>query len=312
MTKEKHYNTLNEYYKNKYNCKVAKIALNADFSCPNKDGTKGSGGCIYCSKLGSGDMAGNKNHSLKQQFEEIKAILKNKWPDAKYIPYLQANSNTYAPIQKLKSIYEEILLFDKDIVGLAIATRPDCFTLEIYDYLESLNQKIPLTIELGLQTINPQTIQFINRCSTNEEFVQCVQNLRKRNIEVVVHIINGLPHETKEDMLNTIRFLNTLDIQGIKFHMLLILKDTPLEQYYLKQPFPLLTLEEYVSIVSEQIAILKPSIIIHRLCADGVIEDLIAPKWTIKKLVVMNEIDKHLRKHNIYQGDHFNLSTHHH
>ncbi len=312
MNEEKHYHTLTAYYQNKYNCKIAKIALNANFSCPNKDGTKGTKGCIYCSKLGSGDLAGNKNLPLKQQYEEIKVKLKKKWPNAKCIPYLQANSNTYAPLHRLKAVYEEIMSIDDDIVGFAIATRPDCFTEEIYNYLEELNQKIPLSIELGLQTIKPETIQLINRCSTNQEFEECVHQLRKRNIEVVVHIINGLPYETKEDMLKTIHYLNQFDIQGIKFHMLLVLKNTPLEQLYLKHPFPLLSLEEYTSIVAEQIAYLKPSIIIHRLCADGVQQDLIAPKWTSKKLVVMNEIDKLLRKQNLYQGDLLNSTTHHH
>ncbi len=300
----KNYNKLTEYYKNKYNKKVAKIALNANFTCPNKDGKKGFGGCTYCSKMGSGDTAGDKNLPLNEQFYQIKEIMDKKWKDLLYIPYLQSNSNTYGSIEKLKSIYNEVLsIEDNRIVGFAIATRPDCFTEEIYDYLEELNKHIPLSIELGLQTSNEKTAKIINRLSTNEEFIDAVNNLRKRNIEVVVHIINGLPYETETDMLNTIDFINSLDIQGIKFHSLLILKDTKIYEDYLNNPFKILTLEEYTSICVKQIARLKPSMIIHRLAADGVIDDVILPKWPIKKLVVMNEIDKLMRKNNIHQGD---------
>ncbi|MDE5856526.1 MAG: TIGR01212 family radical SAM protein [Anaeroplasmataceae bacterium] len=306
MNQEKHYNTLTEYYQNKLHRKVAKIALNANFTCPNRDGTKGYGGCTYCSKLGSGDTAGNPLHSIKEQYFEIKNIITKKWPDALFIPYLQAYSNTYAPLEKLKELYEGILELDQEnIVELSIATRPDCFTQELYDYLEELNQRIPLSLELGLQTSNEATAQRINRCCTNEEFIDCVTELKKRNIQVVVHIMNGLPNETETDMLNTIDFINSLNIDGIKFHSLLLLKDTKLYEEYQKEPFPILTLEEYVSITVKQIARLKPSIIIHRLAADGIKEDIILPKWPLKKLVVMNEIDKLMRKLNIFQGDDF-------
>lgn len=304
MENNKNYNTLTEYYKNKFNKKVAKIALNANFTCPNKDGKKGFGGCTYCSKMGSGDTAGDKNLPLREQFYQIKEIMDKKWKDLLYIPYLQSNSNTYGSIEKLKSVYNEILnIKDDKIVGFAIATRPDCFSKEIYDYLEELNKQIPLSIELGLQTSNEQTAKIINRLSTNDEFIDAVNNLRKRNIEVVVHIINGLPYETEKDMLNTIDFINALDIQGIKFHSLLILNDTKIYEDYKNNPFKILTLEEYTSICVKQIARLKPSMIIHRLAADGIIDDVIMPKWPIKKLVVMNEIDKFMRKNNIYQGD---------
>lgn len=306
MNQEKHYNTLTEYYQNKLNRKVAKIALNANFTCPNRDGTKGYGGCTYCSKLGSGDTAGNPLHSIKEQYFEMKSMITKKWPNAVFVPYLQAYSNTYAPLEKLKTLYEGILELDKEnIVELAIATRPDCFTNEVYDYLENLNKRIPLSIELGLQSSNEETGKRIHRCCTNEEFINCVKELKKRNIQVVVHIINGLPNETVADMLNTIDFINALDIDGIKIHSLLLLKNTLLYEEYQKDPFPILSLEEYVSITVKQIARLKPSVIIHRLAADGIKEDIILPKWPLKKLVVMNEIDKLMRKFNIYQGDDF-------
>lgn len=303
MTKEKPYNTLTKYYLDKYSSKVAKIALNANFTCPNKDGTKGYGGCTYCSKLGSGDFAGNKELSFKEQFEEIRKVMEEKWPNILYMPYLQANSNTYADINTLKKIYNEVLSIIPDkTVGISIATRPDCINQKIADYLGELNKITNVQVELGLQTANEETGVRINRCSTNLEFINAVSLLRKYGIEIVVHIINGLPYETEDDMLNTIRFINKLDIQGIKIHSLLILKDTKIYEEYKKENFKIMSLEEYVDITVKQITILRDDIIIHRLAADGAPNDLVEPKWTTKKLVVMNEIDKKLRKENLYQG----------
>ena len=229
--------------------------------------------------------------------------MEEKWPNIKYMPYLQANSNTYADLDALKNIYHEVLsIYPDKTVGISIATRPDCINQEIADYLGELNKTTNVQIELGLQTSNEKTGEIINRCSNNLEFINAVNMLRAYNIEVVVHIINGLPYETEKDMLNTISFINKLDIQGIKFHSLLILKDTAIEKQYEKEKFHVLTLEEYVDITCKQIMLLKPSIVIHRLAADGALEDLITPLWTRKKLVVMNEIDKKLRKLNAYQG----------
>lgn len=307
MNNEKHYNTLSEYYKFKYNSKIAKVSLNAGFTCPNKDGKKSFGGCTYCTPSGSGDFAGSTNKPLKEQFDEIKKIMLNKWPDSKFIPYLQANSNTYAPLEKLKEIYDEIASFE-NIVGIAIATRCDCLEDDKIEYLASLNKSIPVQIELGLQTIHEKTADKINRAHTLDEFVRCVKKLRENQIEIVVHIINGLPGETKEMMIETAKFLNTLDIQGVKIHSLLVLSNTKMGNDYLSNPFHILSLEEYVDITVEQIRNLNPNIIIHRLAADGVIKNLIEPKWTIKKLVVMNEIDKTLRRLNAYQGDYLGNS----
>ena len=303
---EKRYNTLTEYNLYKYGKKVAKIALNGNFTCPNKDGSKGIGGCSYCSKLGSGDFAGDKNLSLKEQFLQIKEIMEKKWPDSLYMPYLQANSNTYAPIEKLKEIYEEVLAIDPEkTVGISIATRADCLPDDVIEYLGKLNKHTNVQIELGLQTANELTAKMINRCSTNDEFINACQKLRKHNIEIVVHIINGLPNETYEDMMNTVSFINKLDIQGIKIHSLLVLKNTLLAKQYEEKPFHILSLEEYVKITVDQITHLNPNIIIHRLAADGVFDDLIQPLWTRKKLVVMNEIDKLLRKNDEYQGKYY-------
>ena len=302
----KNYNTIDNYYKQKYNHKVAKISLNANFTCPNKDGTKGLGGCTYCSKLGSGDTAGNIEDSLSVQYQKIKEIMDQKWNDLLYIPYLQANSNTYGSIEKLKQIYEELLLLEPEkTIAIAIATRPDCFNNEIYDLLAEINKKKKVIIELGLQTSNEQTAKKINRCSSNEEFIEAVLNLKKRDIEVVAHIINGIPNEKEKDMLETINFINNLPIDGVKINSLLILKETALYDEYIEKPFKLLTLEEYTEITCKQIAMLRPDIILHRLSADAKLEDLVEPLWTRKKLVVMNEIDKYLRKHNIHQGDNY-------
>ena len=301
MDQNKRYNSIDRYYKAKYGKKVAKISLNGNFSCPNKDGSKGFGGCIYCSSSGSGDFAGDKTLDILSQFEQIKQIIDKKWPDSLYMPYLQANSNTYGTIEKLKSIYEPLTTL-KDIVGISIATRADCFNEEIYEYLGELNKRIPLQIELGLQTIHEKTAKLINRGTSLDEFTESIKRLRELNIEIVIHIINGLPYESKSDMLETVKFLNTLDIQGIKIHSLLVLKNTALAKLYEKEQFKILTLEEYVDITVNQIELLRDDIIIHRVGADSSLEDLIAPLWTRKKLVVMNEIDKLLRKKDSYQG----------
>lgn len=301
MDNNKRYNSIDRYYKAKFGKKVAKISLNGDFSCPNKDGKKGFGGCIYCSQSGSGDFAGDKTLDIISQFYAIKSVIDKKWQNSLYMPYLQANSNTYGTIEKLKSVYEPLLTLT-DIVGISIATRADCFNEEIYEYLDYLNKRIPIQIELGLQTIHDHTAKLINRQTTIGEFEEAIKRLRELNIEIVVHIINGLPYETKEEMLETVKYLNTLDIQGVKIHSLLVLKNTALANLYEKEKFKILTLEEYVDITVSQIELLRPDIIIHRVGADSGIEDLIEPLWTRKKLVVMNEIDKLLRKKDSYQG----------
>lgn len=302
---EKHYNTLANYYLNKYHEKVAKISLNSGFSCPNKDGTKGYGGCSYCSRSGSGDFAGKPSDDLKTQFEKIKKVMVKKWPNTLYIPYLQANTNTYAEVSRLEEIYTKLLSLDPNVVQISIATRADCLENEKIALLSKINKIIPVQIELGLQTSNEKTASLINRGSSNEELIDAVRRLRRENIEIVIHIMNGLPGEDEADMLNTIEFINKLDIQGIKIHSLCILKNTKMGDDYLKNPWPLLSLEEYVRITVEQIRHLREDIIIHRLSADADLNDLIAPLWTRKKLVVMNEIDKLMRKNNYYQGDQF-------
>ncbi len=297
----KRYHTLTYHYQKRFGGKVAKASLNAGFSCPNLDGTKGYGGCIYCSKSGSGEFAGEKTLPPLMQFEQMKNRMMKKWEDAKWIAYFQARSNTYAPVSFLKKIYEPFLE-KEDVLGIAIATRPDTLSEECLSYLKEMNQRTFLTVELGLQTIHDKTAKYINRCCSLEEFEKAVLELRKRNIEVVVHIINGLPYETKEQMLQTVSYLNQLDIQGIKIHMLHILKDTPLATRYEKEKFKVLTKEEYVDIVISQLERLRPEIVIHRITGDPKKEDLIAPDWLLKKFCVLNEIDKEMVKRNTYQG----------
>lgn len=297
----KRYHTLDYFYKNKFHSKVFKVSLNAGFTCPNIDGKVGTGGCIYCSKLGSGEYAGNKDEPLLKQFENIKNIMLKKWPNSKYIGYFQANTNTYAPLNILKDKYESILKIE-NVVGLSIATRPDSISDEVLEYLEKLNKETYLTIELGLQTIHEETSKLINRCHSLECFENMVIELRKKNINVVVHIINGLPGETKEMMIDTIKYLNNLDIQGIKIHMLSILKNTKLAQIYEKSPFKTLSRNEYIDIVCDQLELLRPEIVINRITGDPKISDLIEPDWLVKKVTILNDIDKELKKRNSYQG----------
>jgi len=297
----KRYHTLDYFYKNKFNQKIFKVSLNANFSCPNIDGTVGYGGCIYCSKTGSGEFAGNREDEIVKQFNEVKEIMLKKWPDAKYIGYFQARTNTHAPVEVLRSLHDEILK-QPGIVGLNIGTRPDAISDECLEYLDELNKKTYLTIELGLQTIHDKTSKLINRCHSLECFETMVKKLRDRNIDVVAHIINGLPYETKEDMLDTVKYLNNLDIQGIKIHMLSVLKDTPLEYLYQKEKFHILTKEEYIDIAVNQLELLRPEIVIHRITGDPKIDDLIEPHWLTKKFCVLNDIDKEMVKRNTYQG----------
>ena len=297
----KKYYTLDSFYKEKFGSKIAKVSLNGNFTCPNRDGTKGVGGCIYCSSLKSGDYAGNSDLDIIKQFDEIKEVMLHKWKDAKFIGYFQAGTNTYASIDKLKSLFEPILKLP-NVVGLNIATRPDAITDECLDYLSDLNKRTYLTIELGLQTIHEKTSILINRCHTLKEFEDIVLKLREKKINVVVHVINGLPYETKEMMLETIKYLNNLDIQGIKIHMLHILKNTKLEKLYEKDKFHVLTKDEYIDIVVSELELLRPNIVIHRITGDPKVDDLIEPTWLIKKFIVLNDIDKELKKRNTYQG----------
>ena len=301
--KGKRYYTLDSYYKNKYNCKIFKVPLDLGLSCPNIDGSKGYGGCIYCKNGSKSNLI--KSKTLKKQFEEGKAILHKKWPNAKYIAYFGNNTNTYGDISYLKNSFEEVLTYD-NVVGINISTRPDCITEECFDYLIELNKKTDLVIDLGLQTIHEKTEKLINRCHCLKEFDTTFKRLKKNKIKVVIHIINGLPYETKDMMLDTIKYVSNLKPFGIKIHMLNILSGTKLEKLYEEEKFHILTKDEYVDIVCDQLEILDPNIVINRLTGDPLKDDLIAPDWIVKKFTVLNDIDKELKLRNTYQG--FNIT----
>lgn len=297
----KRYHTLNYFYKNKFGIKVFKVSLNGGFSCPNLDGRIGYGGCIYCSKSGSGEFGGDKEDSLEEQFLKMKEVVNKKHIPCKYIGYFQARTNTYASLEVLKEKYECILKQD-DVIGLNIATRCDAISDDCLDYLEELSKRTFLTIELGLQTIHEKTSVLINRCHSLQQFEDMVIKLRKRNINVCVHIINGLPYETEEMMLDTVRYLNKLDIQGIKIHMLYIIKDTVIDTMYKKERFKILSKEEYIDIIIKQLELLRPEIVINRITSDPDKETLVEPRWLVDKCQLLNDIDKEMKRRNTYQG----------
>lgn len=301
---EKRYNTFNRHLRDTFGGKVFKVSLDAGFTCPNRDGTKGWGGCIYCSPRGSGDFAGAVTHSVEQQFSEVKERMQKKWPKALYLAYFQAYTNTYAPVCELRKLYEEALR-QEGVVGISLATRPDCLPGEVLDYLEELNKRTYLWVELGLQSIHDRTMEWVKRGHSYAEFLEGVAALHARGIRICVHIILGFPGETYEDMMATARAVAALPVQGVKIHLLHILKGTPLAKLFEKEPFPLLTSEEYVSLVVDILEILPSDMIIHRLTGDGPPNDLIAPLWSRKKWEILNAIDRELVQRNTWQGKKF-------
>jgi len=304
----KRYYTLNNFYKQTFGCKVFKVSLNGGFTCPNIDGTVGVGGCLYCSSKGSGDFAGDKNDDLLTQFNETKILLDKKWPNGKYIAYFQANTNTYAPVERLEKLYSEALAID-NVIGLSVSTRPDAITDDTLDFLTELSKKTFLTVELGLQSIHNETLELINRGHDFECFHATYTKLRERGINVVVHIINGLPYESNEMMLETARYLSEINPQGVKIHMLHVLKNSPMADFYENNKFHILTRDEYVDIVCDQLEILRDNIVIHRITGDADFAQLVEPQWIKKKFCVMNEIDKELRRRDTYQGRKSNVLT---
>ncbi|MFA6940764.1 MAG: TIGR01212 family radical SAM protein [Clostridiaceae bacterium] len=298
---EKRFYSLNQFLREKFGDKVCKISIDGGFSCPNRDGNIGSTGCIYCSERGSGDFAGSRNLAIDQQFEQVKKVMNNKWKSGKYIAYFQAYTNTYAPVNILREKYYQAI--EKEgVVALSVATRPDSISEEALDLLEEINKKTYTFIELGLQTSNEETAKLINRGYPLSVFEDALKRIRKRNIDVVVHIIFGLPGENKGNMLDTVKYLSSQDIQGIKFHLLHLLKNTPLVDLYNKGGFRFLTEEEYIDILTDSIGLLPENIVIHRLTGDAPRELLIGPMWSLKKWEILNSIDKTLKDKNIYQG----------
>lgn len=305
----KRYHTQNYYFKQRFGCKVIKVSLNGGFTCPNIDGTKGTGGCTYCSAKGSGDFGGDPVKPLCEQYDDVRRLFNRKWKNDKkdnvlYIPYFQANTNTYAPLERLKDLYEEALSFE-GAVGLAVSTRPDCITDETADYLAELSKRTYLTAELGLQTIHDVTAERINRCHTYADFLDGYEKLHSRGINVCVHIINGLPGETHHMMIETAKAVSKLDIHSIKIHLLHIIKGTVIAEQYENGEFDAMTFDDYINTVCDQIELLPPEVIIQRVTGDGDRETLIAPRWSLDKKSVMNGIDKEMARRNTVQGAKF-------
>ena len=301
----KRYNNLNGFLREKFNGeKIYKISLDAGFTCPNRDGKVSKGGCTFCSSSGSGDFAGERVKSITEQFSDIKEMMHKKWKKGKYIAYFQAYTNTYAPVEVLKEKYDEALKED-DVVALAIATRPDCVGDEVLDLLEDYSKRLYTWVELGLQTSNDNTAMFINRGYKLEVFRKAAQDLAARNIDVVAHVIFGLPGETREDMLSTVKYISKLPIKGVKLHLLHVMKNTVMEKQLENGEFNLLGMDEYIDIITESIALLPEDVVIHRLTGDAPRNLLIGPMWSLKKWEVLNAIDDALKEKDLYQGKYF-------
>lgn len=297
----KPYRSLDYMLRERFGEKVYKVTLNGGMSCPNRDGTIGTGGCIFCSEGGSGDFAADVALSVTEQIESQIEILSQKRPIQKYIAYFQAYTNTYAPVEYLRKIFKEAMSHP-GIVALSVGTRPDCLGEEVLDLLEELNRIKPVWIELGLQTIHEKTAQYIRRGYRLSCFDQAVENLRKRNIEVIVHTILGLPGESREEILETMRYLNKKDIQGIKLQLLHVLKGTDLAYDYLAGRFHVYEREEYLALLIECLENLDPEIVIHRITGDGPKDLLIAPLWASRKREVLNLLHHQMKEQNSYQG----------
>ncbi|MFA6808609.1 MAG: TIGR01212 family radical SAM protein, partial [Eubacteriales bacterium] len=301
MWGDKRYNTFNRHLRMSFGEKINKVSLDAGLSCPNRDGTISTGGCVFCSEQGSGDFAGDSRFSIAEQFREVRLRTLKKWPKAKYLAYFQSFSATYGPVEYLKKVYEEALSI-KDVVGLSVSTRPDCIPDDVLEMLAEINSRTYLWVELGLQSVHNSTLKWINRGHDFECFENTVKRLKEKKIRVCAHIILGLPCETREQMLVTAKKTGELGVDGIKLHSLHILRNTPLAEMYEKEKYTLMTMEEYINLVVDVLEILPPDIIMHRLMGDGPAKDIIVPKWTRKKWEVLNGIDSEITRRDSWQG----------
>lgn len=298
---DKRYHSLDYYLKNKYGEKIYKLSLNGGMTCPNRDGTLGLRGCIFCSEGGSGDFAANKNLSITKQIEAAKELISSKATSRKYIAYFQAYTNTYAPIAYLRSIFYEAINHP-DIVILSIATRPDCLSLEVLELIAKLNKIKPVWIELGLQTIHKKTELLIRREYPLSCFEEAVLKLSALDIPIIAHIILGLPNETFNDMLETGAYISKLPIKGTKLQLLHILKNTDLASFYEENKFHILSLEEYTDIVIQILERMPDDIVIHRITGDGPKTLLIEPTWSLNKKLVLNHIQRQFKQRDTWQG----------
>ena len=292
---------LNDFLKEKFNEKIYKVSLDGGFTCPNRDGKVSRGGCIFCSENGSGDFTATKLKSIHAQIEEQIDLVSKKYKGDKYIAYFQNFTNTYAEVSYLRKIYQEALSHEK-IVGLAIATRPDCLGDDVLELLAELNKKTFLWVELGLQTVNDDVAKYFNRAYETGIYKEASEKLNKLNIKFVTHIIIGLPKEENDDYLKTAIFAQNCGTWGIKLHLMYVVKNTPLEKLYLNGDLKVNTKEEYVEKVINILENISPEIVVHRLTGDGDRETLVAPLWSIKKIDVLNSIHKELKRRNTYQG----------
>ncbi len=281
---------LNDYLKEKYGCKVYKLSLQARVTCPNRDGTVGRRGCIFCSAGGSGEFAADANKPVREQIREARERVAGKIKgEAKYIAYFQSFSNTYGDITYLEGLFREALA-EEDVVILSIATRPDCFTEEMYKLLAELNRIKPVWVELGLQTVHEKTAVYIRRGYSLPVYDTCVERLRSLGITVIVHVILGLPGESREDMKETVRYVAASGAEGIKLQLLHVLKGTDLEKEYVEGRVPVMSLDEYVDLLRELLPLIPDTVVIHRLTGDGPRRLLVAPLWSSDKKRVLNEI----------------------
>lgn len=287
------YYSLNNYLRDTFGEKVYKLSLNAGFTCPNRDGTLDTRGCIFCSKGGSGDFAESSALSITQQIEKGKKRVSSKIKSGKYIAYFQAFTNTYAPIDTLREKFYGAITHN-DIVAISIATRPDCLGDDVLSLLDELNKIKPVFVELGLQTIHEKSAEYIRRGYTRDVYDNAVKDLKKIGVNIVVHVILGLPNETKNDMLQTVKYVCQSGIDGIKLQLLHVLKNTDLEKDYTAGNFKTLEFEEYIDIIKSCVEIIPEHIVIHRLTGDGAKKDLIAPLWSADKKRVINAINKAL------------------
>jgi len=302
----KRYHTYNYYLRHRYGTKVFKVGLDAGFTCPNRDGTRGIGGCVFCNAIGSGDFGGNRLDPLVAQFEQGCAMMRKKWPDGKAIAYFQSFTNTYASLAVIKERFQPI--FDReDVLALSIATRPDALSDDVLEYLAFLNQTKEVWIELGLQSIHDATAVSMNRGHTYAEFLATYQRIRATDLKIAIHLLNGLPGESIDQMLESARAIGQLKPDGVKIHMLNVLDATTLAKQYESDPFPLLSMDEYVELVVRQLEVLPPTTVIQRLTGDGDPKDLIAPVWTLKKTIVLNSIDQAMKRHDTWQGSKLTL-----
>ena len=296
-----HYNSLNNHLKQRFGGKVYKLSISSGLSCPNRDGTLSNLGCTFCSEGGSGDFASPAALSISKQIELAKERVSKKIKNGKYIAYFQSFTNTYGSVEYLEKIFTEAINHP-DIVALSIGTRPDCLGEDVLSLLERLNQVKPVWIELGLQTIHEKTALHINRGYPLAVFDEAVQNLNRIGVDVIVHLILGLPGETNGMMLESVRYVSSLDISGIKLQLLHILKNTPLEKEYFNHPFDIFSMEEYVDFLAECLSYIPPRIVIHRLTGDGPKRSLIAPLWSADKKRVLNYMNNRFDELNVHQG----------